>query len=249
MEPIPAIADGAASSGASADSAGGETPSAAPPAAAAPAAAPAGGAPADSSAASTSSSGGEGASSGGPTGPGWIVKLEGHHYHNNAKFAKDDIGAEYIRKTLIDSLLHEKVTLPTADRRSTEKVSMRELGISFPVLWFPQKVENVFIENPKGSAPAATTAPPAAGGAPKAAAADTENKISVPQFRFNVQFCWQPRLPSERQKVKDSSTQGQSPATDAAPGTAPSAAPAAAPGVPPAAAPDATPNGAAPTPK
>ena len=154
---------------------------------------------------------GEGATGAGPTGNGWIIKLEGRHYHNDSKkFGMNEIGEEYLRKTLIDGLMNGKVTLPTADRKGVEKVSMKELGISFPVLWKPGKVETVLIDNPKLGAPTDRNAAAAVqqalhpGGVVPVGDADT--KISVPEFKFNVQFCWQPKLPTnalaEKEKLK-----------------------------------------------
>jgi hypothetical protein len=134
-----------------------------------------------------------------------------------------EIGEAYLRKTLIDGLMNGKVTLPTADRKGTEKVSMKELGISFPVLWKPEKVENTLIDNPKaGSGAGGAAARPLVGGGavmPQGGAGEPDAKISVPQFKFNVQFCWQPKLPHERLTAKEQAEKDKPPAQDAAPPT------------------------------
>jgi hypothetical protein len=160
------------------------------------------------------SGGGEASSGNGPQGAGWIVKIEGYHYHNSSKFGNDDIGEEYIRNTLINGLQNGTVTLPTADRQKTEPVSMKELGISFPVLWKPEIMDKVTIPDPKSSSTA--DAAPAVGGvglaggrAPTAAGGET-GMITVKRFKFNVQFCWQPKLPSKRQEIKEKGEQEQS---------------------------------------
>ena len=49
----------------------------------------------------------------GPKGPGWIVKLEGCHYHNDMQNAGSNFGAQYVRNTLIENLLNAKVKLPS----------------------------------------------------------------------------------------------------------------------------------------
>ena len=100
---------------------------------------------------------------------------------------------------------------------------MKELGISFPVLWKPEKVENALIDNPKaGGGAAGASNSGVFGGGPGAtpagaAAGEVEAKISVPQFKFNVQFCWQPKLPHERQAAKEQAEKEKAPATDTAP--------------------------------
>ncbi len=72
------------------------------------------------------------------------MKLEGYHYHNNAG---DNSGAQYVRNTLIDNLLNAKVELPN-DKGVPEAVSMQELGITYPVLMNPKKLEDEEIDNP-----------------------------------------------------------------------------------------------------
>jgi hypothetical protein len=167
-------------------------------------------APAGGAAPPTGASSSEG-TTGGPKDAGYIIKIEGYHFHNDAKkFAMSEIGEEYLRKTLIDGLENGKVTLPTADRMGTEKVSMKELGIGYPVLWKPEKVEIVQIDNPKyaGGAVGASGNP--------APADENAAKISVPQFKFNVQFCWQPKLPSKRLDAKMKAEKDKGSATDTA---------------------------------
>jgi type IV pilus assembly protein PilM len=140
------------------------------------------------------SGGGEGVASGGPTGKGWIVKIEGYHYRNDRKTVPDvnDIGVEYIYKTLIANLMNGKVTLPTADRKGREEVTLSEMGISYPVLWKPERPEEEMIDNPAG-----TPSNPGDQGATR------EDKIKVQKQKFTVMFCWQPKLPHERLAEKE----------------------------------------------
>jgi type IV pilus assembly protein PilM len=160
--------------------------------------------------ATSPTSDGDGATSG-PKDAGYVIKIEGFHYHNDAKkYGMGDIGEEYLRKTLIDGLENGTVTLPTADRKVAEKVSMKELGIGYPVLWKPEKVEIVTIDNPKYTGGAV-----GAGGNP-AAADENAAKITVPQFKFNVQFCWQPKPPSKRLEAKAQAEKDKGSATETA---------------------------------
>jgi type IV pilus assembly protein PilM len=171
-------------------------------------------APAPTATPTPAASGGDAtaAPTGGPTGKGYIIKIEGYHYHNNKSFKMDERGEEYLRKTLIDGLENGKVSLPTADRKGTEMVTMKELGISYPVLWKPQKVEEELIENPKAGASA--HANPAAGGSalPGGGTGQPE-RILVPKFKFTVMFCWQPKLPHERLAAKEQAKAAAAPET------------------------------------
>jgi type IV pilus assembly protein PilM len=150
-------------------------------------------APAPPAAAPTGEPSGEQANLAGPKGPGWIVKLEGCHYHNESG---DNSGAQYVRNTLIENLQNAKVMLPTGEKDPNGKdvmddVSMQELGITYPILVNPKKLEDEEIENPNAGADS--------GGR----RADGSGKIKLQRFDFNVQFCWQPKSPSERRALKE----------------------------------------------
>jgi type IV pilus assembly protein PilM len=136
----------------------------------------------------------------GPKGPGWIVKIEGYHYHNDAA---DNSGAQFVRNTLINNLLNSKVELPIGEKNPKgedimEKVSMQELGITYPVLVNPKKLEDDLVDNRNVS-------PEVDKGV------DTGEKIRLQRFDFDMQFCWQPKSPSERraQKEKESANKPQ----------------------------------------
>ena len=75
------------------------------------------------------------AASAGPKGPGWIVRISGYHYHNADR---TNYGAEFVRNTLIKQLRDGEVTLPTRGG-GEEKVKLKDLGITCPVLVNPLK--------------------------------------------------------------------------------------------------------------
>ncbi len=78
----------------------------------------------------------------------WLITLQGHHYHNNREAFGDNIGAQYVRNTLINRLLHGDVILPTGIGGEKEKVTMKELGISYPALINPGKIYKETIVDP-----------------------------------------------------------------------------------------------------
>lgn len=147
--------------------AGGDQPAPPPASEPAPGAAPAGGAPAA----------GEG-----PTGAGWVIRLKGVHFHNG-RDERTNFGAQYVRNTLIKNLQQGKVLLPTPDGK-TELVSMKDLGVSFPILVDPPQVEEATAVNPY------------------AEGSNAHASMPVRVFRFDVQFAWQPTSPSARQQKK-----------------------------------------------
>ncbi|MCE9555353.1 MAG: type IV pilus assembly protein PilM [Planctomycetes bacterium] len=126
--------------------------------------------------------------SGPPSGPGYVVQLRGFHLHNNDRL---DQGAQFLRSTLLEDLDTKTVKVPTADGKGTIEVPIRELGISYPVIFSesPQLVE-VRVPNPK-----ALFDPAHPDRVPDPAAPKT---ISLLKYDFVVQFAWQPRVPPTR---------------------------------------------------
>ncbi|MFH1266659.1 MAG: pilus assembly protein PilM [Planctomycetota bacterium] len=176
---------------------------------------------------------------GGPTGPGWVIRLTGYHYHNRRTAV--DVrglhfvqGAQYVRETLIRALegLEKDVMLPRGDAAGgLERVSMKELGIGYPVLVDPRTFFPETIVNPNADGAMQTgmggmgtggmrmgtggmgpsengmEGPGMASGGfgatrgQKRSAGGEEAEdaaIDLMRFNFDVQFSWQPKLPTER---------------------------------------------------
>jgi type IV pilus assembly protein PilM len=144
----------------------------------------------------------------GPSGPGWIVKITGHHYHNS----DTQLGAKFVTDTLIKSLMTGEIKLPTGEKDpktggpKLESVTLKDLGISYPVLVKPGGIVRETIPNPHpimageeagGNAPA--NMPRGRTDEPPAKPTDT---IQVNTFHFVVHFCWQPTLASNRHAAK-----------------------------------------------
>jgi type IV pilus assembly protein PilM len=183
----------------------------------------------------------------GPTGSGYLIQLTGYHYHNR-EIAAENQGAQYVRNTLIKGLQTKRIMLPTGeklgDKDRLEWVSMKDLGISYPVLIDLGRIEDVEIPDPNwrpqttaardkekaAGEPGAARAPAMTGGpgpmmGPPGSMMGTSGqtdlwpKLKLRRFRFVVQFCWQPVPPAERQKLKAQAEQAKGPA--AAPPKAP----------------------------
>jgi len=132
----------------------------------------------------------------GPTGPGWVVEIQGHHFHNEPRH-KPLEGAQYLRSTLIHNLMGkgDKV-LVSAGPLAGQEVSVSELGIGYPVIVQSSSIKPVRI--PLASMNQGAGRP----FAPMAQQPQTNDEVSdqvepqeliLRRYNFLVQFCWQPR--------------------------------------------------------
>ncbi|HIQ21017.1 MAG TPA: type IV pilus assembly protein PilM [Planctomycetes bacterium] len=118
---------------------------------------------ADAAAGTSSAFGGGGAVEEAPiSGEGWVIRLTGYHYHNRtqARGREADLyGNQYVIRTLIENLCSKPIMLGDPP----QKYLPHELGIYYPSLINPQRVQIVRVRNPKASGTAGTTAYAGAG--------------------------------------------------------------------------------------
>ena len=123
----------------------------------------------------------------GPKGPGWVVQIRGHHFHNEDRH-KPEEGEQFLRSSLVQALLGKgDDVLVSAGPLAGRKVPVSDLGIGHPIIMESPKVQKVQIQRAKP-----TAAPPAAGG--PAAQADVET-IELKRYDFTLQFAWPPTTP------------------------------------------------------
>ena len=152
--------------------------------------------------------------SAGPTGPGWIVQITGYHFHNADRANQ---GAHYVRNTFIRELREGRLQLPTGAGGKLDGVTMKDLGISCPVLVNPMRVYEVEVIDPSAEPEMARAGgmgmpmdPSGMGmggpgrNRPVPGAGDTAatGTVKLGKFDFVVQFCWRPKTPSERHEAK-----------------------------------------------
>jgi len=161
----------------------------------------------------------------GPTGPGWIVRLTGYHFHNYETTAEAKgraMGREYVYQTLIENLRNKTIELPTFTSTEggaggkKEKLTMKELGIEYPVLVEPKPYQKIEVLDPKAALeemPNPTTGAPAAkadaspgpGESARPAGKESTAKkktILLWKYPFTVEFVWRPTPPSKRAEEK-----------------------------------------------
>ncbi len=141
----------------------------------------------------------------GPTGPGYVVQLIGHHFHNDPA-DRDNEGAQFVRKTIIKNLEEGEIELPDG-AGGMEVVKFKDLGISFPLVVDESNIINVTYDPNAGSAEEATgnanrgmmgagemmgggmgRGPAGAG----AAAPPPQELWKLRRYDFTVQFFWKP---------------------------------------------------------
>ncbi|MCC7085348.1 MAG: type IV pilus assembly protein PilM [Pirellulales bacterium] len=169
------------------------------------------------------------------SGPGWVIQISGHHFHNGG--GREE-GGKFVRDTLIASLKEGKFELP--DGIFTAK----ELGIGYPVLvnsdqsikkWqlVNENVAEVLLNTAEiggvgsklgaGLGGAGKAAPNAAApGAPEEPG--KQRVFDELRYDFVVHFCWKPTTLRERllnrQKLEDAA-KAQQPELAAQNGAAP----------------------------
>lgn len=172
----------------------------------------------------------------GPTGPGYVIRLRGYHYHNS-DVAGPNQGAQYVRNTLIRNLEEGQFWI------NGKWVTAKELGIGFPMLINPGRIQEVRVADPYYRPPAAPTAvsgsatagpgsptvpgstlmpsgvgvPGAVGSGVPGAPGDTiAGFITLRRFDFTIQFAWQPKTESEREEARKQSAEAAQQSAEAA---------------------------------
>jgi type IV pilus assembly protein PilM len=198
----------------------------------------------------------------GPTGPGWVVEIFGHHFYNDPKAHRQDIGSGHVEKTLLKELKDGFVLVPVGPGRPPERFTMKELGIGYAILAYSSRPRPHEFQNPNYTPPANTGigapgagglggaglgggygATPAAGasGIPGTEPIDPNNPpyFRTSRYDFAIQFVWK-EMPiklrlEERKKAQDAAKAKAEADSAAAGGAVPAdgaAAGAPAPGAP-----------------
>jgi len=167
----------------------------------------------------------------GPEGPGWIIEIGAHHFHNSASTIENGSGYNFVRNTFIQNLMDGSVELPIEPPvgdtpPATSLFTMEELGIGYPVIVRTSDIMHNFqIPNPRYESPnngnqagaGGLGGIPEAGGAtarPKPTAEDEAKNpqyFKAPKYDFVIQFVWrekrlrarlETRAEAERAKVE-----------------------------------------------
>lgn len=168
----------------------------------------------------------------GPTGPGWVIELYGYHYFNEQG---GQPGPAHVRSTIMAALEEGSVDLPTqsferdADAADRQTFTMKELGISYPILATEQWERNHKIPNPnyepprnadfsglRGEHGPGPGVPMGPAEAPKPEKIEPEF-YTVTKYNFSVQFVWKEQRLGERLKAKEDAKKAAEAAAQGAP--------------------------------
>ena len=128
---------------------------------------------------------------GGPTGPGWVVEITGHHFHNERRHSPRE-GAQFVRTTLIRGLLGQgDPVTTTVGPKQGEPLTVKDLGIGFPVIVAEEPIKTVGIDG--GSEGSGMDGMGGRGRRPTPTG--EEEQIKLRQYSFVLQFVWQPTVP------------------------------------------------------
>ena len=124
----------------------------------------------------------------GPQDPGWLVTIQGHHFHNPRQSGGGLGGELYVSREFLDKLRNGVVFLPTNDPMgpAIEKVTMKELGISSPMLVNSLLPYKVFLQNPHAAADAAGPSPTMMGRAGATPGMPMGTPMGTPMARSGV---------------------------------------------------------------
>jgi type IV pilus assembly protein PilM len=128
----------------------------------------------------------------GPQGPGWVVQIVGHHFHNEARH-KPREGEQFVRDTLVKGLLGSGDRVPvSAGVKSGQMVTVTDLGIGYPVIVDRKPISRVRVK-------ASQDQPPGRPGRFDRGDASGEREgdlgIDLRRYDFVLQFAWQPSVP------------------------------------------------------
>jgi type IV pilus assembly protein PilM len=148
-----------------------------------------------------------GAGAGGPSGPGWVIQLEGHHFHNGSDMRQNE-GLQFVQNTFFKNLKEGTVELPDGENGQMKQVPIKDLGISHPVVVTVNRIEDRTYQ--KGSADesdnegrGAGSRRFATGGVTGAQPGSAPEILPLRQYDFVIQFCWRPQPRSQRGEKKD----------------------------------------------
>ena len=166
----------------------------------------------------------EGAAAGGVSGPGWVIQIRGHHFHNslpdqNVRVEYED--EQFIRRTFFEALEQRTVELPDGPNGEPIPVKISDLGIKYPVVVTNLKTNEVMylaeaadpnsnVTASYGNVPMRARGDEA--GAAGAAGPEQPEIWKLRQYDFIIQFCWQPQPRGERSK-KMAQQGGETPST------------------------------------
>lgn len=144
----------------------------------------------------------------GPTGAGWVIELRCYHYYNSPERIGFE-GSNHVRNVMTTAFLKNEVQVPVGVDATGKKIfetfTLKEMGLSYPLLVDDNKDTLVAIPNPDfdPEAVAAQQMDLAAGIAPPEGQVIEPPTLQVRRLDFVFQMVWQETVLSERLEAKE----------------------------------------------
>ena len=143
-------------------------------------------------------------------GPGWVVELHGHHYHNSQDaLNREEASYAYIIKTLLANFVTQTVKFEGAENEieGGGEFMFSDFGVFYPTLVSYSEPTEVQIASPRSPVAAETEQDSTGKNSDAAAAAPTtppaDQIETVRRCDFVVQFAWIPRSRADRVKARE----------------------------------------------
>jgi type IV pilus assembly protein PilM len=154
----------------------------------------------------------------GLTGPGWVIQLKGHHFHNGDDMRQNE-GLRFIQNTFFKNLKEGTVALPDGPNGELIDVPIVDLGISHAVVVTENPIDDVtYLKEPVDESGGGQQrqgirdfAPDVGDGTGKDSASKT---LRLREYDFTIQFCWRPQ-PRDQRREKQAQQGGVVPGTAA----------------------------------
>ena len=143
-----------------------------------------------------------------PEGSGWVIEIHGYHFHNKVGGLQ---GAQYVYEKFMKNLENGQIELPDGPNGDeTIPVSMKELGIRYPVLLrdYSAMLKDSEVDNPEYDPEQSRNSldPFSQNRNSDLFALDEEEeipeKIPFDKYVFRIQFCWQGTPLSKRIEMR-----------------------------------------------
>ncbi len=144
----------------------------------------------------------------GPTGAGWVIEIQGHHFHNQLpnQGPGPNEGRNFVLNTFCRNLQLGEVELPDGANNALKKVPIASLGIGYPVIVKDEGINSAGIEYlPVPYDPATEQAGGGRMTFMQRGGMETDENAQVENWRlrrydFTLQFCWSQKPRSARQQ-------------------------------------------------
>lgn len=143
----------------------------------------------------------------GPSGPGWVIELHCYHYYNSPERIGFE-GSNHVRNLMTTAFLKNEVQVPVgvdaAGKKIFETFTLKEMGLSYPLLLDDNKDTLIAIPNPDYDPEAVVAAQMelAAGKVPPKDQVIEPPTLQVRRLDFVFQMVWQETVLSERIEAK-----------------------------------------------